>query len=454
MLKKTLSILVVIAFVVSLFVACGENNTASSGQSPKTIDTNSTDASVASTQQKDPNSEAFTISTGNWMVSTGKPNADSFKANVEKLFKAKYPNATIDWSLSNAENYFELLKAKLASNSAPDVFFHQNSLSQFGNAGYLVDLSDQPWVANILDAAKPSVIYKGKVLAAPYDMGGWGIYYNKKIFTDLGITAAPETFADFLGICEKIKAAGIAPITDGFKKGYPAGGTFLAFASFAYGADNKIALDIYNGKEKFNGSVFKTMLDAIQTLVTKGYFAENIMSTDTDQAYQMVGTGKAAMMFNGPWCVATLATKYNCDTGFFELPDANGYNCASASINSALSINSQTDDKQRAIDLFNAILDKSSMSILDKNAAFSPFKGFEIEQDTVGMKEAGTVFASLDSTWQLNIWTPPSLNDKMQQIVLKIASGKGYDEADLDDFDRTYQKDKALVDSTMFDLIK
>lgn len=414
----------------------------------------SSNGTAASGQTSQANDEAFTIGVASWMLKPGSPNADGYKAMIEKKYKEEYPNAKIDWSMSNAAEYFDTLKAKLASNSAPDIFFHQDRLALFGSGGYLMDLSDQPWVDDIMDATKPSCIYRGKVLAFPYDLGGWGIWYNKKIFKDLGVESAPKNFAEFSSICEKASKAGVDPIICGLKDTWMASGVILSFASFVYGQDKYIGKNIYEGKTKFNGPEFRSALDAMTSLIQKGYISKRCMSSTADQAMQIIGENKAAMMFNGPWCVSTVKDRYHTDLGFFEIPDEKGYNCSSAMANSVVSINAGTTQKERAQKLFDLIISEESLNTLDKDSGLSPLKTVEIKHETVGMQECGKVFSELDSTWQMNMWAPPAILEKLQQLSLKIVAGKGYTEEDLNNIDRAYQKDKGLLDPDMFNLLK
>src|SRR5215204_5236599 len=57
----------------------------------------------------------------------------------------------------------------------------------------------------------------GEIYAVPANIHrGNVVFYNKKVFTDNGITA-PTTWEEFLSASEKIKAAGVAPLAVGGK---------------------------------------------------------------------------------------------------------------------------------------------------------------------------------------------------------------------------------------------
>ena len=129
-----------------------------------------------------------------------------FKAQYEKYleqFKKKEKaekniDVTIKLELPNQNQASQLLKTRLASGDSPDVFaLHAiNDIPLFDKAGYLEDLSNEPFVDKIYDTIKPAVTSKGKVVAVPLETLQWGYLYNKKIFNDLNLKLPqPKTFS-------------------------------------------------------------------------------------------------------------------------------------------------------------------------------------------------------------------------------------------------------------------
>ncbi|OCT14713.1 hypothetical protein A8709_11055 [Paenibacillus pectinilyticus] len=443
MLRKSVQLGIATSLVLTL-AACGsstKDNSNATTASPKSTaaSTNATPAASAN-----PNDEAFQISVAHWILGSSNAYAEQYMKNVEALYKKKYPNATIKWNPIQGEKYHELLKAQLATGSAPDVFFHQNALVPFAKAGYLTDLSDQPWASKIMASTKPDNEFQGKVYAAPVDVSGWGIFYNKKVFSDAGLTV-PKNYQEFLDDSEKLKNAGVIPVTAGFKDGWPISGTWISLASFVYGANKNVAKDLYDSKTKVNGPEFKALFDGFTQMVQKGYLSKSVLSTGYDTAVQQVGEGKAAMMFNGPWMNSVVADKYKVDLGFFPLPDPQGNDFVTTATNASLSLNAKYPNKQRGIDMINALIDSSTLPGLLQNSAFTGLPNITIPQNTSGGKDYAGALSKYDSQMQMTLWLPPSAQDALSSVITKIAAGKSYTAADLDAVDQAYQRDKGLV---------
>lgn len=444
MVKKSLFTGLTVLVAASFLAACGnnDNGNANNQAAPSASASSTPSASASNAQSTD--DEAFEISVAHWILGSSNAYAEQYMKSVETLYKQKYPNATIKWNPIQGEKYHELLKAQLATGSAPDVFFHQNALVPFAKAGYLADLSDQPWASQIMESTKPDNTFEGKVYSAPVDVSGWGIFYNKKVFADAGVSV-PTNYDEFIAAGEKIKANGVIPVTAGFKDGWPISGTWISLASFVYGANANVAKDLFDGKTKVDGPEFKALFDGFKEMVDKGILSKSVLSTGYDTAVQQVGEGKAAMMFNGPWMNSVVADKYKVDLGFFPMPDSQGNNYVTTATNASLSLNAKYPNRQRGIDMISALIDSSTLPGLLQNSAFTGLPNLEIPQSTSGGKDYAEALSKYDSQMQMTLWLPPSAHDALSSIITKIAAGKDYTNADLDAVDQAYQRDKGLL---------
>jgi len=134
-------------------------------------------------------------------------NAETVKAlaALTKAYIAKHPD--IKFELDNRPGGAEgdnLVKTRLSTGEMADVFqYNSGSLFQALKPDKsLADMSDLPSQAGILDSFKSVVTSTdGKVRGVPFGpaMGG-GIYYNKKIYADLGLKV-PTTWKEFIANC-------------------------------------------------------------------------------------------------------------------------------------------------------------------------------------------------------------------------------------------------------------
>jgi raffinose/stachyose/melibiose transport system substrate-binding protein len=105
-----------------------------------------------------------------------------------------------------------IVKTRLSTGDMADIFgYNSGSLLQALNpAETLVDLSAEPFMANIVDAYFSSISQGDMIFGVPSDTAlGGGILYNKTIYDRLGLQV-PKTWAEFAANNEAIKAEGTA----------------------------------------------------------------------------------------------------------------------------------------------------------------------------------------------------------------------------------------------------
>jgi len=437
-MKKIVSLLLVITLLLSLTACSTQTNNDNQGETKQQESTAQNETGAVGGAKK--------ISVAHWMLTSSFPSAQAYMENVEQIFKESYPDVEIEWNPIPSESgkYHDLLKAQLATNSAPDVFFHQNAIVQFGKAEYLTDLSDQEWMGRILESTSKDVIYEGKLLGIPVDVSGWGVFYNQEIFDEYDLSE-PKTFDELLDVCNTLIENDITPFNMGFKDTWPQDGPWLSMSSFIYGMDDNFPQELYDGNKIINSEEFTAMFQAFEELVTSGAISKSIMSTTYDQAAQEFGEGKVAMQINGPWCVQQIYDTYGKEVGYFNIPDRDGNVYMTSITNSTVSINSKFEDKEMGLAMLKALTDETSLQILLSDSGYCGLKDVEIEQTLAGAKAYGEALVNDKSAMQTNVWIPASAGEKLTQLTTLICSGKTFDAAYLEAADEAYQKDKELL---------
>lgn len=112
----------------------------------------------------------------------------------------------------------EKVKTMIAANQTPDIFnynFNPNDLSR-QESGKLLDFTpfmDDQWKTRFTEQDLQAMTVNGQLTSIPFEKAGILFYYNKDLFAKAGIAEFPKTWDEFFAACDKLKAAGITPIS-------------------------------------------------------------------------------------------------------------------------------------------------------------------------------------------------------------------------------------------------
>ena len=148
-----------------------------------------------------------------------------------------------------------------------------------------------------------------------------GLFYNKKLAAQIGMTQPPATLAELDTVLQKAKDAGLTPINQ-FNGGATGGLAFpLQNLMAAYGDPAAINDWIFQKP----GATIDTPsnLQATQHLekwIKAGYFASDINSQDYATMMSRFIGGKALFIFDGDWESGNLDKQMAGNAGFFLMP--------------------------------------------------------------------------------------------------------------------------------------
>lgn len=387
----------------------------------------------------DPRNDAFTLTVSYWVES-----ANGYYEAVVNKFKETYPNAAVELNLLPGDKYADMLNTKLAAGDGYDVMFTQQT-QVYAKAGYIADLSDQPWVDRMIDTNKTLNSYNGKIYGASIGASSFGAFYNKKIFNDLGLSV-PTTWDEFLAICEAIKAAGIAPIVEGFKDAWTIQGVYLPIASTAYFAANpNFERDVFDGKARVNGPEVQDAVARFGELAAKGYFNKNILSIGYDQSVQEFIDGKGAIHLMGSWTPGVIDSKVQgFDLGFFPIPDRQGKVVMIATPDNAVTVNANSERLEASKLLAGLFVDKEMLELFCKNAQLSAFKDIEAEYSNAAMADLQQAIGSHPTALNPGLYFTASAQDSINTALTKLVAG-GKVSNELEEAEKNYERDKATV---------
>lgn len=207
---------------------------------------------------------------------------------------------------NSGTDYLQARNARMASGSELDIIGADGpDPATFSSDGTAVELTNEKWMSNI-DADSLKLISQytstpGKQFSVVYEALTFGVWYNKDMFKQYGIEP-PEDYEQFIAVCDKLKASGVAPLVQGGKDVWPFDQELNMLLENVYHTHPTFWVDAYAGKVKFTDA---DILQEAQKLAIlepgKGYYAEGSLSTTYDQAWQVMLQKKAAMWFMGSW---------------------------------------------------------------------------------------------------------------------------------------------------------
>ena len=239
---------------------------------------------------------------------------------IAAVFHQKYPNITVETETipNDAQT---VLKTRLVAGESPDIMMLQaySTVFEYADAGYLLDLSNEPFISNIVDGSKNAVTSKGKVYALPMDMAGIGVIYNKDLFKQNNLSI-PVTFAELKKVCEVFKKNGITPFAVSIKDSWPLG-HFYSMAHTATIRDNLLGwIDSMNaGQAEFKSEKMDAIFKVFDFYKENG--GNNATEMDYNNQTANFASGKYAMMVQGLWAYGTSKSiNPTLNAGFFPFP--------------------------------------------------------------------------------------------------------------------------------------
>ncbi len=350
---------------------------------------------------------------------------------------ALHPNVTINVeSRPGGTEGDNIVKTRLATGEMADVFWYNaGSLLQALNpSDTLVDLSNEPFMANVVESFLPTVSQNGQVFGVPSGtaMGG-GILYNKKIYADLGLSV-PTTWAEFEANNEAIKAAGIAPVIATYDGTSTWTSQLFVLADYynVEQAHPTFAADYTANKAKY-ATIPEAMngFNYLQEAFDKGWYQPDYATTTFDQGLKLLADGEGAHYPMLTFALSTIAAnspdKVN-DIGFFGVPGTDAANAGTTIwMPAATYIPKTTEHLAEAKDFLAFIASTAGADTL--TAAVAPtgpymIKGATLPDDVLpGVKDIQAYIDAGKSGPALEFLSPikgPSL----EQICIAVGTGQ------------------------------
>lgn len=225
------------------------------------------------------------------------------------------------------ESFKTAIRGMLASGNGPDIFSYWAGArtQSLIDAGQLAPV-DAVWDTANLSAVFPATVaqactYNGRKYAIPVTQHLVGFFYDAKRFAALGLEP-PATWEQFLAVCGKLRAAGVAPLALGNREQWPAQFWFDYLLLRTAGPEYRQRL--MQGRAAYTDSEVVRAFTLWRQLLDAGYFSPVTETADWADAAREVREGRAGMTLMGTWIMGyygdQLGWKEGEDYDFFIFP--------------------------------------------------------------------------------------------------------------------------------------
>ena len=343
-------------------------------------------------------------------------------------FMAENPTITVkQTNLPNNETRNVLLM-RIASNDVPDLlsaYPNAPEFREFVKEGYLYDLSGQQFLSNVNPAVLAPIKQNGKDYSLPISLNTIGVHYNEAIFEELGLEI-PETYEEFITLCETIQAAGTAPLAFSDKDSWTAGifancsvgkemGKAEADAFFAALADGTASAE--------DNDTMREIAEMVVELRDK-FGSGNTAAYGYNDAINDFATGKAAMYINGIWAIPSIV-QANPDLQFkmFPIPATAGKETTTIyGIDFAVSMAADIEEEEAGLAFMNFLATRENAQYFsDIDNSPSVIRGVEVKSDKitslVALLNAGKAFEWNHFKWADGM--EGRFNDTVQELAIE-----------------------------------
>ena len=233
--------------------------------------------------------------------------------------------AKVDPLLRDTDQVIPQFTKAAAAGDVPDVQFLFNGIYHMENVwlDYLTPLDGLLSPDTIANGGGTTMSsFEGKSYRTGFYAIGFGIAYNKALFTKAGLDpeAPPTTWEAFTEACTKLKAAGIIPISGGVKDGF-LGEWYLVNALTQNLNSAADAINLFIGELDWNDPKYHEHWSKLEEIKKNGWINDDATSLELYQGIELFDNGKSAMCFNTTPAIPNSQSKIGADNlGYIVMP--------------------------------------------------------------------------------------------------------------------------------------
>ena len=321
-----------------------------------------------------------------------KPESVAAFEEIQNKFNESHDN--IHLTINSPNEAMTILKTRFIKEDYPDIVAIGGDVnySNFLDADLFMDVSDFEGVKNIkqsyLDMEKELEFtpHEG-IYGLPYAANAAGILYNEDMFVEHG-WEIPETWDEFIALCDTIEEEGIVPIYLGFKD------TWTCLAPWNALAVGLTDSDVYNQVNKGNTTFEKEYKEVAEKMKMLLNYAEpNPYAYSYNDACTAFARGEAAMYTIGSYAVPQIKSvnpDMNINSFTFPANESKKDNVLNSGIDLNFSVMKESSEKKDAIyEVLSFLYEDETIQIyLDDQGGITCKEGnFKVPNEIGGMRE-------------------------------------------------------------------
>ncbi|MFR2265318.1 MAG: ABC transporter substrate-binding protein [Clostridium sp.] len=321
-----------------------------------------------------------------------KPESVAAFEEIQNKFNESHDN--IHLTINSPNEAMTILKTRFIKEDYPDIVAIGGDVnySNFLDADLFMDVSDFEGVKNIkqsyLDMEKELEFtpHEG-IYGLPYAANAAGILYNEDMFVEHG-WEIPETWDEFIALCDTIEEEGIVPIYLGFKD------TWTCLAPWNALAVGLTDSDVYNQVNKGNTTFEKEYKEVAEKMKMLLNYAEpNPYAYSYNDACTAFARGEAAMYTIGSYAVPQIKSVnpgMNINSFTFPANESKEDNVLNSGIDLNFAVMKESSEKKEAIyEVLSFLYEDETIQIyLDDQGGITCKEGnFKVPNEIGGMRE-------------------------------------------------------------------
>lgn len=321
-----------------------------------------------------------------------KPESVAAFEEIQNKFNESHDN--IHLTINSPNEAMTILKTRFIKEDYPDIIAIGGDVnySNFLDADLFMDVSDFEGVKNIkqsyLDMEKELEFtpHEG-IYGLPYVANAAGILYNEDMFVEHG-WEIPETWDEFIALCDTIEEEGIVPIYLGFKD------TWTCLAPWNALAVGLTDSDVYNQVNKGNTTFEKEYKEVAEKMKMLLNYAEpNPYAYSYNDACTAFARGEAAMYTIGSYAVPQIKSvnpDMNINSFTFPANESKEDNVLNSGIDLNFAVMKESSEKKEAIyEVLSFLYEDETIQIyLDDQGGITCKEGnFKVPNEIGGMRE-------------------------------------------------------------------